>query len=51
MYYNTYVTIKYVHLEWTTSNDKKKPNNYYSITVMPSMKSLCVNTVIIIIHQ
>lgn len=33
MYYNTYVTIKYVHLEWTTSNDKKKTQQllqYYS---------------------
>lgn len=33
MYYNTYVTIKYVHLEWTTSNDKKTPQQllqYYS---------------------
>lgn len=33
IHYNTYVTIKYVHLEWTTSNDKKKTQQllqYYS---------------------
>lgn len=49
MYYNTYVTIKYVHLEWTTSNDKKKPQQLLQYYSNAKHEKPCVNTVII--HQ